>query len=122
MLPMQIITFLGDIKSFLDNWADLNEVLKSVAFDITKMVYKSNVRALGNIDKMITGSFWRLIEKVGTAVESTPQLVALQAKLKELTLDPYPLFRGETYSLSIQISTNMSYLTVCLIMKQMITF
>ena len=122
MLPMQIITFLGDIKSFLDNWADLNEVLKSVAFDITKMVYKGNVRALGNIDKMITGSFWRLIEKVGTAVESTPQLVALQAKLKELTLDPYPLFRGETYSLSIQISTNMSYLTVCLIMKQMITF
>jgi E1A/CREB-binding protein len=48
---------LGDIKRFLGNWADPNELLKSVAFDITEMVYKSSVRALGIINKMITGPF-----------------------------------------------------------------
>jgi hypothetical protein len=33
------------------------------------MVYKSSVRALGIINKMITGPFWRLIEKVGNVLE-----------------------------------------------------
>jgi len=84
---------LGDIKSFLDNWVDLNEFLKSFAFDITKMVYKSSIRALGIIDKMLTGPFWRLIEKVGTAFELSPHLVPLPAKLKELTIDTSPLLR-----------------------------
>jgi hypothetical protein len=32
-----------------------NELLKSVAFDITEMVYKISVGALGIINKMITG-------------------------------------------------------------------
>jgi E1A/CREB-binding protein len=80
----------------LDNWADPNELLKSVAFDMTEMVYKSSVRALGIINKMITGPFWRLIEKVGNVLDLNPHLVALQVKFKELASDASPLLRRET--------------------------
>ena len=63
------------------------------------MMYKTSVGAPGVIDKMITGPFWELIEKVANALELTPHLMALQAKLKELTIDESPLLRGAKYSL-----------------------
>jgi E1A/CREB-binding protein len=58
--------------------------------------FASSVRALGIINKMITGPFWRLIEKVGNVLDLNPHLVALQVKFKELASDASPLLRGET--------------------------
>jgi hypothetical protein len=90
----------------LDNWADPNELLKSVAFDMTEMVYKSSVRALGIINKMITGPFWRLIEKVGNVLDLNPHLVALQVKFKELTtlVDHLSHIKSNTFQKFIGIS------------------
>ncbi|CAL4110248.1 unnamed protein product, partial [Meganyctiphanes norvegica] len=55
---------LEDIRNFLDTWPDPNELSKSISFDICEKAYISSLRALGIIDKVITGPFWRIIKKV----------------------------------------------------------
>ncbi|WAR27091.1 LOW QUALITY PROTEIN: hypothetical protein MAR_012795, partial [Mya arenaria] len=47
--------------NFLDSLPDPNDLLKSVAFDIQEHVFLAV--ALGIIDKLITGPFWREIER-----------------------------------------------------------
>lgn len=53
-----------DIQDFLSSWSDPHDLLKSVSFDIGEKAYMSSIRALGIIDKLVTGHFWKLIESV----------------------------------------------------------
>ena len=59
------------LKDFLSLIPDPNLLLKSIKFDIDEPVYLAGIRALGIIDKVITGPFWRLLERKGTSILDT---------------------------------------------------
>ena len=85
----------GDIKDFLDNWCDPNDLLKSISFDVREKAFLSSIRALGIIDKQITGPLWRVIEGTRSILDLNPYLEKLQSKLSELSQDASSLLQGE---------------------------
>lgn len=85
---------LADIKTFLDSWSDPNELLKSISFDVNEKVYTSSLRALGIIDKIITGPFWRVIEKTENILDLNPVLLNMKLNLQDLSQDASPLLEG----------------------------
>ena len=58
-------------------------------------VHKAGVRSLGIINKLITGPFWRLIEKKGSILELNPHFLQMKNKLEVWGIDASPLLRGE---------------------------
>ena len=57
------------IYTFLSSILDLNNLLKAVHFDIQVTLYLTQIRALGMVDKVITGPFWRLIESTTSILD-----------------------------------------------------
>ncbi|VDI71580.1 E1A/CREB-binding protein [Mytilus galloprovincialis] len=86
---------LNDIIDFMESWADPNDLLKSISFDVREKAFASGIRALGIIDKLITGPFWRIIETSKNILDLNPTLCHLQKKLQELSFDASPLLAGE---------------------------
>ena len=93
-----------DIMAFLDTWSDPNDLLKSVAFDIREPAFCSSIRALGIIDKLITGPFWRLIESVNNVLDLTPHLELLRTKLLLYSQDSSSLLSGDPVFPEPQVS------------------
>lgn len=86
---------LNDIKDFLVKWADPNDLLKSVQLDVEELVYVSGTRALGIIDKVITGPFWRLIENSPNVLSLNKNLYQLKIQLEQWSQDASPLLAGD---------------------------
>ena len=70
-----------DLLELLNDWPNPNRLLLADKEDMTNDVQKAGVRALGIIDKLITGPFWRLIEKKGSTLHLTPFLTQMKTKL-----------------------------------------
>ena len=85
----------NDISNFLAQWSNPNELLKSVNFDITEKSVLSGVRALGIIDKLITGPLWRQIETASNVLDLNPILLHLKTKLEEFSHNAQPLLAGD---------------------------
>ena len=72
------------IKKCLASWPNPNNLLKAVNEDVNNNVYLAEVRALGIIDKLLTGPLWRLIDSCHSVLELNPFLLRLKVKLTEL--------------------------------------
>jgi hypothetical protein len=70
-------------------------LLKSVEFDINEKIYLVEIRALGIIDKVITGPSWRLFEKKGSILSLNPYLSILMEKLQKWGSDASSIFEGD---------------------------
>ncbi|CAC5376816.1 unnamed protein product [Mytilus coruscus] len=86
---------LNDVIDFIESWADPNNLLKSISFDVRGKAFSSGIRALGIIDKLIAGPFWRIIETSKNILDLNPTLCHLQKNLQELSVDASPLLAGE---------------------------
>ena len=84
------------IKEFYKTWPDPNNLVKAVNEDITNNLFLAEVRALGIIDKLVTGPLWRLIESIANVLSLNPYLFRLKMKLTSLCVDASSLFSGET--------------------------
>ena len=58
------------IQDFLFKWPSPNRLLQLVAKDIVEPVYLAGVRALGILDKIVTGPFFRLTETATSFLSS----------------------------------------------------
>ena len=83
-----------DLSELLKGWPDPNRLLSAVMEDMNNLVHKAGVRALGIIDKLITGPFWRLIEKKGSILDLNPFLLQMKNKLEVWGTDASPLLEG----------------------------
>ncbi|KAK3090313.1 hypothetical protein FSP39_010856, partial [Pinctada imbricata] len=90
-------------------WSDPNDLLKSIDFDIGEKVYISSLRALGIIDKVITGPLWRVIESTPNILSINPHFEVLQTKLKEFHQDASPLLQGEVIFQDVHIHKDEIY-------------
>ncbi|VDI35042.1 Hypothetical predicted protein [Mytilus galloprovincialis] len=86
---------LNNIIDFMESWADPNDLLKSISFDVREKAFASDIRALGIIDKLITGPFLRIIETSKNILDLNQTLCHLQIKIRELSVDASPLLAGE---------------------------
>ena len=66
------------IQDFLFKWPSPNRLLQLVAKDIVEPVYLAGVRALGILDKIVTGPFFRLTETATSVLELNPHLKRMQ--------------------------------------------
>jgi hypothetical protein len=82
------------LTNFLNQWISPNDLLKSVEFDINEKIYLAEIRALGIIDKIITGPLWHL-QKLRK--HHYPIFVVFPSKLisKDSTTICYLFFQGD---------------------------
>ena len=104
----KIITFRGNrfydaaavyyhrhhIYEFLSALPDLNNLLKAVNFDIQQRLYIAQIRALGIVDKIITGPLWRVIESKDSILKLNDPLNHMLGKLQSWATDSSPLLDG----------------------------
>lgn len=86
--------------------------MESVSFGIREKAHISSIRALGIIDKLVTGPFWKLIESVENVLSLNPYLLILKDKISELCRDTSPLLRGETIFPDIPINNDQIYVSL----------
>ena len=82
---------------FLSKWPQANKLLKSFEVDVKVPVYLAGVRALGIVDKIITGPLWRLLESDIGILAMGPHYHKLhdQKCLQRWMGDACPLIGGE---------------------------
>nr|XP_047132372.1 uncharacterized protein LOC124811137 [Hydra vulgaris] len=66
------------ITKFFNAWPNPNNLLKAIKEDITNLVFIAEVRALGIIDKLLTGPMWRIIESLDSILFLNPYLLRLK--------------------------------------------
>lgn len=84
------------IQDFLFKWPSPNRLLQLVAEDIVEPAYLAGVRALGILDKIVTGPFFRLTEKTKSVLELNPHLKRMQECFEQWSVDSSPLLEGAT--------------------------
>ena len=84
------------IQDFLLNWPTPNRLLQVVSKDIVEPVYLTGIRALGILDKIVTGPFFRLTENAKSVLDLNPHLQQMQKCLEQWSQDATPLLEGET--------------------------
>ncbi len=87
-----------DIEHLLGSLPGLNDLLKCIQFDIKERVYMAGYRALGIIDKIITGPYRRTIQNATDINTLNEKLQILQDKLTEFADDGSRLFTDPTVS------------------------
>ena len=83
-----------DVLDFLNHWPNPNMLLKAVHNDIKNKSFLAGVRALGIIDKIITGPLWRRIEAVESILKVNNDLFQLKLSLEEGCKDATELMQG----------------------------
>ena len=86
----------GHIQDFLLKWPTPNRLLQVVSKDIVEPVYLAGIRALGILDKIGTGPFFRLTENAKSVLDLNPHLQQMQKCFEQWSQDASPLLEGET--------------------------
>ena len=68
-----------------------NRLLRAVKEDLSEIAHIAGARALGIIDKLVTGPLWRLVEKVDTILDLNEKFQYMQSKFREWAEDATPL-------------------------------
>ena len=84
-----------DIKSFLKGWPNPNNLLKAVSEDMENKVHLAELRALGIIDKLITGPFWRIVNQADNILDLNTPLLKMKQSFERWREDTSPLMDGE---------------------------
>lgn len=84
------------IQDFLLKWPTPNHLLQVVSKDIVEPVYLAGIRALGILDKIVTGPFFRLTENAKSVLDLNPHLQQMQKCFEKGSQDASPLLKGET--------------------------
>ena len=82
------------ITNFFHAWPNKNNLLQAVNEDLSNKLFLAEVRALGIVDKLVTGPFWRIVENVNNILVINPYLLQLKYKLTDLCADATPVFNG----------------------------
>ena len=90
--------FLKDaIKDFIEGWPEPNKLIKSVDELMQNPFNMACVRALGIVDKIVTGPFWRIVEHVDSILKINPYLKTLKLQLDSLRQDANPVLHGHLF-------------------------
>lgn len=100
---------LEDIAGFLKSLPSRNRLLNAVLEDLGSESYKAGVRALGLLDKFVTGPYWRKLNKARNILDLNEPLLQLKEKLEGLAQDSSPLIDG-SFKLYADIDSHVDLL------------
>ena len=83
------------LKEFYQAWPNKNNLLSAVNEDLGNKLFLAEVRALGMIDKIVTGPFWRIVENVDNVLSITPYIKKMSSVLSDWSQNANPLFMGQ---------------------------
>jgi hypothetical protein len=89
------------LREFLSTWPNPNNLISAVLSDLSDDVNLAGARALGIIDKLITGPLWRILEKATSVLDVNDHLLQLKlscerfGKDASLLLEAEPVFVGD---------------------------
>ena len=93
-----MLYYISDfVKSFFQNvWQTPNQLLRAVYSDIQVPEYLAGCRALGLINKIVTGTLWRLLESSDISItEMNEYYQMLVSYIDEWSTDASKLLHGE---------------------------
>ena len=97
------------ISDFISSLPDPNNLLKAVLFYINHKVYLAQIRALGIIDKVVTGPFWRLVEAAPNILSLNDPLNHMLTKLKAWAVNASPILEQAPLFPDIDIHNDDMY-------------
>ena len=83
------------IVKFLESFPNKNKLLSAVLNDIQENVFLAELKALGIINKIITGPFWRLCESVNHILDLNPQILQMKLCLQRWCNNAQTILDGE---------------------------
>lgn len=93
MQQLSTATSMTDLKLSLPN---PNQLLRAIIVDVQERALLAGVRALGIIDKTVTGPFWRLPNTaVFNIISVHVHLLNMKIQLESWSQDASSLFEGE---------------------------
>ena len=97
------------IFDFISSLPDPNNLLKAVLYDVQQKIYLSHIRALGMVDKVITGPFWRLVEGTSSILDLNGPLSHMLETFKKWSVDATPLLEQEPLFHDVDIHKDPMY-------------
>ena len=97
------------IFDFISSLPDPNNLLKAVLYDIQQKIYLSHIRALGMVDKVVTGPLWRLVEGTASILDLNGPLSHMLETLKKWSVDATPLLEQEPLFRDMDIHKDAMY-------------
>lgn len=84
------------IIDLIQSLPNLNQLLRAIVVDAQERAFLAGVRALGIIDKTVTGPFWRLLNTAGFNILSLNEhLLTMRIQLERWSKDASSLLEGE---------------------------
>ena len=93
----------------MQTWPNPNNLLKAVAEDIVNRVHQAGLRALGLIDKRITGPYWRVLESAGNILDLNPYLHQMKISFENWSKKSSGLLEGECLFSDISVHEDEIY-------------
>ena len=91
------IYFLHEkLKVFLESYSAKNQLLTAVLADLHEPVFRAGCKALGLINKFITGPLWRILESNKSIVEMNAVYTDIRDRFKEWGDDATSLLEGKS--------------------------
>ena len=94
------------IKECLKSWPNPNNLLKAVLEDISNDLFLAECRALGIVDKILTGPLWRIIEEKKIILEMNTVLFKGEVHLESQNA----YYSSYQYNIVIYVLTTLNIL------------
>ena len=91
------VFFLRDhLASFFEEYGAENSLLKAVAADLAEPVYLAGCKALGLINKLLTGPLWRVLESKMSILDMNEVYTCMRDQFKVWSEDASSFLEGQT--------------------------
>ena len=91
------VFFLRDhLASFFEEYGAENSLLKAVAADLAEPVYLAGCKALGLINKLLTGPLWRVLESKMSILDMNEVYTSMRDQFKVWSEDASSFLEGQT--------------------------
>ena len=91
-----VFFLLDQLKSFFEWMKEENKLLKAVYHDLEVASFVAGCRALGLVDKLVTGPLWRVLEKKDVGVlDMSDRYQQLLRCFEAWSADASPILKGE---------------------------
>ena len=83
-------------KFFTEVWQTPNQLLRAVFSDVKVPEYRAGCKALGLVNKMVTGPLWRVLETQDTSIlDMNEKFYHLKSSLEQWSQNALPVLTGE---------------------------
>ncbi len=84
------------LKAFFESYGTDNPLLKAVAADLAEPTFIAGCKALGLLNKFVTGPLWRVLEGTGSILDMNRVYTSMRDQFKEWSEDATSFIEGKS--------------------------